>query len=255
MPGNEIEVIKYLVRNNGKIELPHLGLIESIGAPRSNLSAFTLIKSEKDLALVSSENSSKKADIYLNGRGVSIKQSGGSFAFNRIQRANIQDLFNKLGFRDVKAKLARIDTEVQEFHEGKIPTRNRPWESFFEQQDFEKMLEFLMMKGSPNLGLSKHPAEYILQAENYLNCWHIDVFTFNEYFRKYKDFFRIAIRRQWIGQDSKSEHTRALSLAKKNGNMQWIYDNVVGVPSSGWMLNFPIVRRKTVYFLMVEKLA
>lgn len=42
-----------------------------------------------ELIKISTTDSRKKADVYLNGIGVSIKQAGGSFAYNRLQRANI----------------------------------------------------------------------------------------------------------------------------------------------------------------------
>lgn len=255
MPGNEVEVAKYLFSNLGKIKLPYLGVIESIGSPRSNAAGYHPISGPNQLGLVSSPDASKKADIYLNERGVSVKQKGGSFAFNRIQRANIQTLFMQLGFSDINTKLSRIDSEVLRFHKGQILTRNRPWEDLFVENDFKKLLEYLMMKGSPNLGPSNHPAEFILEADLYLGSWKIDVFSFEDYFSKYRNAFRIAIRRQWIGQDSNSEHSRAVSLAKKPGNAPWVFDNVIGIPNSGWRADIPEKSRKTVYFLMIEKLA
>ncbi len=254
MPGNEVEVARYLLRRLGKIELPHLGIIESIGAPRT-YSGFRSIAKESDLILVSAPDARKKADIYLNGIGVSMKQVGGSFAFNRIQRANILTLFRRLGFSSIHSKLARLDTEVGRFHEGRLARRNRPWEDFFEKNDFKKLLNFLMTKGSPNLGISKHPAELILEAPSLITEQEISVYTFGEYFAKYKDRFKIAIRRQWIGQASQSEHTRAVSLVRKPGNAPWVFEDVVGCPRSGWRTNFPRRRRKTVYFLMIEKVS
>ena len=254
MPGNEVEVARYLFSNLGKLKLPYFGMIESIGSPRSNSAGYYPISRPDQLRLISSPDASKKADIYLNGIGVSVKQSGSCFAFNRIQRANIQALFMQLGFSDINAKLSRIDKEVQRFHEGSLSTRNRPWEDFFAENDFKKLLEYLMMRGSPNLGPSNHPAQFILEAEEYSGSWRIDVYSFEDYFTKYKSNFRIAIRRQWIGQDSNSEHNRAVGLAKKSGNKPWVFDNAVGIPNSGWRAGFPEKCRKTVYFLMIEKL-
>lgn len=254
MPGNEVEVAKYLIENIGKIELSHLGVIKTLGAPKAHSADYRLLSSPSDAELISSPDASKKADIYLNGVGVSVKQVGGSFSYNRIQRANIQSLFRQLGFSDATEKLARLDAEVRRFHEGSLATRNRPWEGFFSESDFKKLLEFLMMKGSPNLGLSEHPADLILEASRLINQWRIYAYTFDEYFAKYKDSFKIAIRRQWVGQASHSEHGRAVSLAKKPGNVPWVFGNVVGSPNSGWRADFPTERRKTVYFLMIEKL-
>lgn len=110
------------------------------------------------------------------------------------------------------------------------------------------------MIGSPNKGASRHPAEYILDAPTPLvNADDISVYTFEEYFNRYKENFKIAIRRQWIGQSSNSEHKRAVGLARKVGNTPWIYDGAAGEPNSGWRADFPANNRKTVYFLMIEK--
>ena len=65
--------------------------------------------------------------------------------------------------------------------------------------------------------------------------------------------FNIAFRRQWIGQSSKSEHRRAVSISKDLGNKPWVFNNVVGSPR-GWRKNYPENEKKTVYFLMIEKL-
>lgn len=253
MAGNEIEAITFLFENIDKLELPHLGVIKSIGAPRKKSPGFDLITSKTDILRVSPPNSGKKADIYVNGLGVSIKQAGGSFAFNRIQRANIQDLFNFLKISDPPAKLSKLDEEIEKFHKGELKRRNRHWEDFFEENTFKKILKFLMMKGSPNLGISQHPAELILEAPMKISKKNVSVYSFSEYFNKYKTKLRIAIRRQWVGQASKSEHGRAKGLCKKSGNSPWIYDGVVGTPKSGWKEDFPKNSRKTVYFLMVEK--
>ena len=81
----------------------------------------------------------------------------------------------------------------------------------------------------------------------------ISLYTFGEYFERYKRDFKIAIRRQWIGQASDSEHGRALGLVKKPGNAPWVYEDIVGKPRSGWRSNFPKEAMRTVYFLMIEK--
>jgi hypothetical protein len=264
MPGNELDVAKYLFNNLGKIDLPHLGIIKSIGSPIENSTGHYPITTQADLVRISSPDSSKKADVYLNGVGVSIKQSGGSFAFNRLQRAEAPALFKEIGFSNVEAKLARLDREVRHFHEGGLSTRSRPWEDFFTEPDFKTLLEYLMMRGSPNLGISKHPAKYILEASEISGFslkamqpssqWKINVYSFEEYFSKYKYDLKIGVRRQWYGQKSKSEHGRATGLINKPGNEPWIFSNVAGHPRDGWREEIPEKERKTVYFLMVEKL-
>ena len=116
-----------------------------------------------------------------------------------------------------------------------------------------------MMKGSPNLGFSQYPAQYILEApKKDIGIENINLYSFNEYFSLYKHKLSIAIRRQWVGQSS-SEHTRALGLSKKEDNYPWVFDEVVGEPNIGkttgkrWRDDFPANQRKTVYFLMIEK--
>ncbi len=120
------------------------------------------------------------------------------------------------------------------------------------------MLDYLMMKGSPKMGRSKHPAKYILTAglvsgESSLN-WHVELYSFDEYFELFKDNFTIGIRRSWYGQLSDSEHGRAKGLINKSGNAPWVFNNVSGEPKGGWRSDVPPHERKTVYYLMFETL-
>jgi hypothetical protein len=257
MPGNEKEITKFLVLNKGRASLEKLGKIISVGAPGLAERSFNEISSDSDVDLyLATENSRKKADIYINGHGVSIKQSGSSFSYNRLQRANILKVFRLLGFNNPEALLHRLDEEVRNFHAGNLPRRNRPWRNFFDENDFKTLVKFLMVQGSPNVGFSSHQAEFILEAPAHgLTEANIEVSTFEEYFEKYKDKLLIAIRRQWIGQASNSEHNRAKGLARKPENTPWVFNDVVGIPRDGWRSGFPIADRKTVYFLMIEKVA
>jgi len=254
MPGNELVICEFLLGNIKKVKLKHTGEIKTIGAPSSNQSGFTTITRFEEIDMISSEDAKKKADIYINSKGVSLKQTGSSFSYNRLQRANLYKLYSLLGFSDIDKKLLQIDTEVKKFHEGLLDKRNRPWQDFFSEDGFKTLLEFLMMKGSPGKGLSSNPASLILEAPaNNISVDNISVYTFDEYFEKYMPKFKIAIRRQWVGQSSKSEHGRASGLVKKPGNAPWVFDNVIGEPSTGWRSDFPSEERKTVYFLMIEK--
>ena len=254
MAGNELEVCRFLLANIGQIDLNHLGIINKIAAPIKQSTNFKILNSEGDLSIVYTQDSRKKADIHLNGNGISIKQTGGSFAFNRIQRANIIALYHQLEFTDIENKLALLDRDVKKFNQGLLTSRNVPWQNYLLEQDFKKLLDFLMLRGSPNLGLSNYPAQYVLEAPaSGINKNNIFLHSFNEYFELYKNNLTIAIRRQWVGQSSNSEHKRALSLANKNDNLPWVFDRVVGKPRTGWRSNFPKSERKTVYFLMIEK--
>lgn len=260
MAGNELKVCEFIFDNLSSLNLKHLGKIYEIATPIKGASDLKIIQSDKDLSEVSTESSSKKADIFLNRSGVSIKQTGGSFSFNRIQRANIINLYQQLKFTDIQNKLSLLDEGIKQFHQGLLTTRNVPWSNFLSEQEFKNLLEFLMMKGSPNLGLSEYPAQYILEApKNNIDKNNVNLYSFNEYFDLYKNKLSIAIRRQWIGQESESEHKRALSLSKKANNLPWVFDEVVGEPKNHktigkrWRDDFPINERKTVYFLMIEK--
>jgi len=253
MSGNELELTRFLIKHRGEIEFPHIGVVREIGAPTRSEGAWVVIESEDDIWKVQDNDASKKADIYINGFGVSVKQSGGSFSFNRLQRANIPDVFRDIGFSDIEGKLENLDNVVDSFHNGLINGRNRPWSDFFDPDDFYTLLRHLMMDCSPNLGPSPHPADLVLEGPaNGISESNIEVYSFDEYFRKYSNKIKIAIRRQWIGQSSKSEHGRATSLARKPGNANWIYDTISGSPS-GWREDVPIYDRRTVYFLMLEK--
>jgi len=260
MAGNEKRVAEYLVLNKGKILLKHLGLVTSIGAPdpdgRGSIPLDSISAVNRVLA---TEDSRKKADVYINGHGVSIKQTGASNLFNRLQRANLIGVFTSLAFDNPPSILNRLDVEVENFHNGRIEGRNRHWQDFFNENAFKSLLKYLMMEGSPNVQISAHPAEYILEAPSRnISGTNINVFMFDEYFDTYKSMLKIAIRRSWYGQTSESEHKRASGLMRKPENATWVFDDVAGEPAvheSGtrWRADVLPVDRKTVYFLMIEK--
>src|SRR3989338_3603123 len=245
MAGNEKEITKFLVLNKGKISLGQLGTVNSVGAPNLSKKGCLEINNAREVErYLSTEDSRKKADIYINNHGVSLKQAGSSFLYNRLQRANILDVFTLLGFSNPESMLQRLDREVTDFHKGNLERRNRPWQDFFNEEDFKALVKFLMVQGSPNVGFSSHPAEFILEAPaNNPSEVNINVFTFDEYFEEYKNKIKIAIRRQWVGQDSESEHGRAVGLVEKKENAPWVFNEVVGTPRSGWIRGFPASER------------
>ena len=249
MPGNESAVIKFLLANLGTCDLPQLGNLTHIGNPGSNGSIETVT----DPAQVHSDNSSKKADIYLNNRGISIKQTGGNFSFNRIQRKSLPKFFEAINISRPVLSTFKLDNLVHEFHAGNLQSRNQPWDLVFDENDFSQLLRYLMLIGSPK-GLSPHPAELILTAPATLSSVEqIALQTFEEYFESNKDNISLSIRRQWVGQSSDSEHARAVGIASNFGNSPWVFDNVIGTPNSGWREGWPVEDRKTVYFLMLEE--
>jgi uncharacterized protein involved in outer membrane biogenesis len=82
---------------------------------------------------------------------------------------------------------------IQQFQitDGKIHFQDQQsgYQNQFDPVEFKVLLEFLMMKGSPNYGISNHPAEYILTApKTNITAKKIYCDTFEEYFTKNKDF-------------------------------------------------------------------
>ncbi|MTO10437.1 hypothetical protein GMB50_10610 [Turicibacter sanguinis] len=255
MAGNELEVVEYLFNNKDKIELNHIGIVNEIGNPEKNKKGIVNVETYEELNSIKTANANKKADIFLNEKGVSIKQKNGNFLFNRLQRAGIVSLFKLLNLDlDVNEFLEKFDAEVVKYHTQIRENREIKWQSFFSEADFKKILKYLMMEGSPNKK-SAYPAEYILDAPKGIKKdSDIKVYTFDEFFDKYRTQIVFAIRRQWIGQKSNSENKRAVGLAKKRENQQWVFEDVVGEPRE-WNTDFPIDQRRTVYFLMIELLS
>lgn len=258
MAGNEILITEYLFDNINVIEIPHIGIVRKIGIPTKY--GIREIKAKTDLLYLSTQDANKKADIYINDVGVSIKQSGSSFSYNRLQRAELLSVFDILGFENPNDILSVLDKVVNDFHNGIILGRSRPWNEIFTEAYFKKLLKFLMMDGSPNNGWSVNPAELILEAPpRNITIENIKVYTFDQYFETFKKNFRIAIRRQWVGQSSDSEHRRAVGLAIKVGNQNWIYKTISGLPrrsrSTGsiWRDDIDPSDRRTVYLIFIEK--
>jgi hypothetical protein len=258
MAGNERSITEYLFEHLDVIELTHLGIVRKIGVPIHN--GIWELKTKDDLQHLTTEHSGKKADIYINDRGVSLKQSGSYFLFNRLQRADILSVLNTLGFIYPDDTLSTLDAAVDDFHYLKLKGRSRPWHEIFEETHFSNLLRFLMMEGSPHAGLSAYPAELILQAPSKnVSSNNIQVFTFDEYFNTFKDRLEIAIRRSWIGQSSNGEHYRATGLAKKIENLKWVYEDIKGSPrpsrSTGkiWRDDVMPSDRRTVYYVSIQK--
>jgi len=250
MAGNEQLVVKYLINNKNLLTLNHLGMISRIQNPGPNGGLIDITSTDS----LRTEDSGKKADIFLNGKGVSIKQTGSCFLYNRLQRAEMLRVFTSLGFANPNDTLAKMDSLIQKFHNGEFVSRDRHWSEGFNESDFIALLEFLMMKGSPNLGISAHPADFILTApKSRITSAGISCDTFDEYFTKYKDAIYLSLRRQWVGQASKSEHGRATGLANKPDNRPWVFNNIVGTPRTGWKSEdeFRLQDRRTVYMIFV----
>ena len=256
MPGNEALVVNYLIQHNRNLVLKHIGQINRIQNPGANGQLIDITSTDT----LRTEDAGKKADIFLNGKGVSIKQTGGSFLYNRLQRADMLKIFTDLHLSCPSHSLSMMDSLIQKFQNGEFDTRDRHWSEGFNQSDFVLLLEFLMMKGSPNRGVSDHPADFILTApKTKITQNEISFDTFNEYFTKYKGMIYLTIRRQWIGQSSNSEHNRASSLARKPGNAPWVFKKIAGSPRTrsgraAWRseTQCPSKDRRTVYMIFLQ---
>ena len=110
--GNEKEVIQYLYNNKSTIQLNHLNLIQKLEIPYSN-NLIDITNSYNSLNFAS-DDSSKKADLFINGKGISIKQSGGSVLYNKWQRKNVLSLMNKIFNNSSLANqvLSKLDKKV-----------------------------------------------------------------------------------------------------------------------------------------------
>jgi len=251
MPGNELEVCQFLFLHLNILELPHIGVVTQILAPLGTGEVANI--TSLDTLKISTSDSKKKADIYINGKGVSIKQKGASVLYNRIQRKNLENLYQQIGFDNITNKLHQIDFEVLRFHRGEIK-RDRRWQDFFSIHEFKELLSYLMLHGSPNYGISQHPAEFILEAPaSLISGTDIHLYSFDEYFDRYNERIYLSIRRSWIGQLSKSEHSRALSISKSLENQPWVFQEIITEPPKGWQKDIPEIQRRTVYYLMITK--
>ena len=138
MAGNEKAIGEFLFSNRECINLKHIGTLRQIGIPFKNSPGYRLAESLSDISTLSTTDSRKKADVYLNGKGVSLKQAGSSFSFNRLQRANLIQVYSRLGLTDPQRILTQLDEEIYRFHKGVLSSRDRPWQNFFSKNDFKR---------------------------------------------------------------------------------------------------------------------
>lgn len=256
MPGNEAKVLAYLFSRLNIITLNHIGLLTKIEIPFKKEKVQVTVRNE--ISRYYSDDSHKKADVYLNDKGVSIKQTGSSFAYNRLQRKGLINVINSIHIDDPETLLRSFDDEIAKFHNGELESRDRDWRDFLSEANFKSILKYFMLIGSAS-GDSNFPAEFILEAPvNVLHDNEIEVYTFDEYFDKYHDSYRISLRRVWYGQISNSEHHRAKGLISRPENSKWVFNEVSGEPDAKnhgerWRKDISDKDRKTVYFLMLTK--
>jgi len=259
MPGNEKQTIEFILNNKEDLNLKHIGEIKTIKIPYKDKKIEATSENLKDFY---SDDSSKKADIYLNDKGISLKQEGGNFAFNRLQRKHLPNFFKKiLKFQDAKKIIDKIDNKIKTFHHqnnDEEDNRNFSPLDVMTKKQFNTVLKYLMLKGSPEKK-SKFPAEYILTSKKKISSTDdLRIFNFEEYLNEKSLTHNFARRRSWIGQLSDTEHNRAKSLFHEEGNKEWCFNDVSGLPKVNketkkrWRDETPETDRKTVYYLMIE---
>ncbi len=255
--GNEKEVLKFLYNHKNRLFQNPIGLLKKLEIPFGDLKHE--INHLNDIDKYYSDDAHKKADCFINNLGVSIKQEGPANLFNRLQRKNIIPFFkNLIGVKNSLIIQKKLDDLVLQFHDEKIK-RNVDIYSVFDENDLKKILKQLMLVGSPNLGISNFPAQIILIAPKTIgNMEDVKLYNFNNFFEEYKDSINLAIRRSWIGQNSESEHKRALTISKDINNAPWVFNKVVGEPKTNkkrpnkWRDDIPESERKTVYYIMID---
>jgi len=247
MAGNEKSIAAFLLENKSNLSLDHLGKIKTLHTP-TNENPIEL-KSVQDIEdFLRPDSAQKKADVLINGKGISLKQTGGSKAFNKFQRKWAKSFFKFLKFNNVSKKISNLDKAVSEFHRGDC-LRSYPWNKIFSTEEYKKLLHHLMMLGNQH-AMSPHQAELIITApKKNISSKNIHCYTFDEYFENYKDLSFLAIRRTWTNQDS-SESSRAKSIAKVKENEPWVFNDIVGSPNSGF--NPYEKDKRTVYYLDIE---
>ena len=254
MPGNEIITIKFFFKNINKLELNHIGLIEKIEIPRKE--GLYRITNKEEIDKFKSDDSRKKADVYLNNIGISLKQEGGHFDFNRLQRRYFFSVFSKFFNQKENINiLDKLDNKISECHNGKGNINTFvSVEDIMNYNNFKKIHKYLMFDGSPAYGDSKYKAKFIIKSKEKIDEFNdIKIYSYDEYFEKFKKLIFIRLSRHFYGSGSKSEHNRARGLINNKDNKPWCFKNTKGVPDSGWRKEIEEKDRQTTYTLSIEQ--
>lgn len=253
MPGNEKDVIEFLIKNRSQLHLPIIGNINKIEIPKEdNLAEITNVN---QLDSFSSDDAHKKADVFVNGKGLSIKQSGGNVAYNKIQRKHLIGFFSKFFNKEKNKQIIKmLDEKIKDFHQGKI-LRDVESSNIMSEEDFKKILEFLMLKGSTTKTSSFQADLILISNKNIKSKNDINIFNFNDYYDNHKNKLVFALRRCWFGQIS-SEHNRASSIMQSKENAPWCFNSVSGEPASNkdgekWRKNINNTERRTIYYINI----
>jgi hypothetical protein len=248
--GNEKIVIQYLFNNQKTLNLNGIGAVKKLEIPLKNqlIDITNLYDSNK----FANDDANKKADIFINGIGISIKEKS-SVLYNKWQRKNAFDLLNLFNPTKVSTQiLQKLDKKVSELNQGLI-LRDVNASQIMTNKQLSDFLEYTMFIGSANHGKSSFPAQYVLIAPKKISSpTELEILNFNQFFKKYKNNIVFALRRCWYGQKSNSEHNRASGMINDLLNKPWVYNNISGQPR-GWkpISEVPIIDRKEVFYINV----
>ena len=255
MPGNESEVLKFILSNKNHIRLNGIDKIKTIKVPKEG--SFLELKSLEDLSKVDSSDSTKKADFYINDVGISIKQEGSSPLYNKAQRKHLKDFFNFFFKENISSMIINnLDKEVKQYHLNRR-LRDIRFSEIMSEDKFKKVLKYLMLDGNADLKNNDFKAKLILVSKKKPNkIDDLNFMNFDKFFLRYKSLLVFALRRTWVGQLSKHEHSRALSISKVSENQKWVFNEVSGKPRAKkgklWRDDFDQNARKTVYYLNIN---
>ena len=254
MPGNENHVIKFLFDNKNYLKINHINKVKSIKIPKKG--KLIEIKNLKDIEKNSSSDSSKKADIYLNDIGISIKEVNGN-PYNKLYRKDLN--FINTFVKDDKITndiIDKIENRLKLIHRNDLK-RDVVWKDLIDKKYFKPLLEYLMLFGKP-FKKNEFPAKYILVCKKKVfSNEDLKLLTFNEYFDLYENRLSFAFRRVWYGMTS-DEHRRAKNICFEHKNSSnWCFKTIIGKPrkrkdgKSIWRSDISSSERRTAYYINI----
>tara|TARA_X000000368_G_C22968558_1_gene684344 strand:- start:482 stop:1258 length:777 start_codon:yes stop_codon:yes gene_type:complete len=254
MPGIENEVIKYVFSNKKKIKFNHLKNIISIKIPKKK--KLIKISNLDDIEENSSSDSSKKADVFFNDIGISIKAKNGN-PYNKLYRKDFS-FMKKFIKNDDKYKqvVKNLEEKLKKIH-SKDLKRDVFWKDIIEEKYFKPVLKYLMMDGKPSKK-NNFPAKFLLIHDDSIKSnENLALLSFDEYFENYKDKIYFAFRRVWFGATS-SEHERAKNICYQHLESEgWCFKTITGKPAkrkdgkSIWRSDIMTSDRRTAYYLNI----
>ena len=257
MPGNENEVIKFIFNNRENLDLSHIGKIDKIEIPKKD--KLIQINRVEEIEKNSSSDSSKKADVFLNSHGISIKENG-SKLYNKLYRRDL-NFINKFinDKKTTKIVIQKIDNKLKQIHTKSLK-RDVMWSDLIEKKYFKPMLKYLMMDGKP-FKKNKFPADYILESsKNITTVSDLRLYSFEEYFKKNYNYITFAFRRVWYGMTSGTEHNRAKNICfHHEDSSDWCFKSIVSAPrkrkdgKSIWRDEIKEKDRRTAYYLDISQ--